>query len=271
MIRLTPEILPLIRRYKIVGTDLIKANYHILLIRAVKSTLAMVLVCALIQPTSAASNNLLIEGQTNQYTDEAITKTTALRNPVIDFIFPTQLEAKIGRIPTVESTHVSRSGFIQLTIQIQEYKPVAYWQTGTKRVAIGSSGQIMEYFVPNDNPTIIEFSPDNPSTVTPNHDALYAVQILQNQSPEMTLLLADTTLLFIKEKGLIVRLSNGNQVILGDSSNLEEKLQLWEMVHHEISKPAQSKPIELDLRFKNKALVRGITTIDTSGLEIAAR
>ena len=101
MIRLTPEILPLIRRYKIVGTDLIKANYHILLIRAVKSTLAMVLVCALIQPTSAASNNLLIEGRTNQYTDEAITKTTALRNPVIDFIFPTQLEAKIGRIPTV--------------------------------------------------------------------------------------------------------------------------------------------------------------------------
>ena len=129
----------------------------------------------------------------------------------------------------------------------------------------------MEYFVPNDNPTIIEFSADNPSTVTPNHDALYAVQILQNHSPEMTLLLADTTLLFIKEKGLIVRLSNGNQVILGDSSNLEEKLQLWEMVHHEISKPAHSKPIELDLRFKNKALVRGITTIDTSGLEIAAR
>ena len=164
MIRLTPEILPLIRRYTIVGTDLIKANYHILIIRAVKSTLAMVLVCALFQPTSAASNNLLIEGQTNEYTDEAITKTTALRNPVIDFIFPAQLEAKIGRIPTVESTHVSRSGFIQLTIQIQEYKPVAYWQTGTKRVAIGSSGQIMEYFVPNDNPTIIEFSPDNPST-----------------------------------------------------------------------------------------------------------
>ena len=87
----------------------------------------------------------------------------------------------------------------------------------------------------------------------------------------MTQLLADATLLFIKEKGLIVRLSNGNQVILGDSSNLEEKLQLWEMVHYEISKPVQSKPIELDLRFKNKALVRAITTIDTSGLEIASR
>ncbi len=129
----------------------------------------------------------------------------------------------------------------------------------------------MEYFVPNDNPTIIEFSSDNPSEVTPNHDALYAVQILQNQFPEMTHLLADTTLLFIKDKGLIVRLSNGNQVILGDSSNLEEKLQLWEIVHYEISKPAQSKPIEVDLRFKNKALVRGITAIDTSGLEIAAR
>ena len=160
---------------------------------------------------------------------------------------------------------------MQLTLQVEEYKPVAYWQTGTKRVAIGSSGQIMEYFVPNDNPTIIEFSPDNPYTVTPNNDALNTVQILQNQSPEMTLLLADTTLLFIKEKGLIVRLSNGNQVILGDSSNLEEKLQLWEMVHHEISKPTHSTPIELDLRFKNKALIRSMKTSLISGLEITSR
>lgn len=271
MIRLASAMLPVIRRYKIVRTDLTKANFRILVIRVVTTTLTMVLVCALIQPTSAASNTILIEGRTNQYTDEAIAETTTLRNPIIDFIFPAQLAAKIQRIPTVESTHVTRSGFMQLTIQIEEYKPVAYWQTGTKRAAIGSSGQIMEYFVPNDNPTIIEFSSDNPSEVTPNHDALYAVQILQNQFPEMTHLLADTTLLFIKDKGLIVRLSNGNQVILGDSSNLEEKLQLWEMVHHEISKPAQSKPIELDLRFKNKALVRGITAIDTSGLEIAAR
>ena len=271
MIRLVPAILPTIRRYKIVGTDSIKANYRILVIRAVISTLTMVMVCTLIQPASAASNNLLIEGRTNQYTDESIRKTTAIRNPIIDFIFPAQLEAKIERIPTVESTHVTRRGFMQLTLQVEEYKPVAYWQTGTKRVAIGSSGQLMEYFIPNNSPTIIEFGSDNSSTVTPNHDALYTVQILQNQSPEMTPLLADATLLFIKEKGLIVRLSNGNQVILGASSNLEEKLQLWEMVHYEISKPVQSKPIELDLRFKNKALVRAITTIDTSGLEIASR
>ena len=248
-------------------------NYKALARRTLLGSVTMIMLCIVIQPAWNNAHNLLIEGQTNQYTDQAITKVTSSRNPIIDFIFPAQLEAKIERITTVESSDVIRRGFMQLTVRIEEYQPVAYWQTGTKRVAISSSGQIMEYFVPNDNPTIIEFSPDNSSGVTPNpnHDALYALQFLKTKSTEKSFLLTDTTLLFIKEKGLIVRLSNGNQVILGDSSNLSEKLQLWEMVHHEISKSTHSTPIELDLRFKNKALIRSMKTSLISGLEITSR
>ncbi len=273
MIRLLTSVLPLIRRYRTTGTISLAQNYKILTNRTLVSALIMIAMCTLIQPASNDSKNLLIEGQTNQYTDQAIASVTSLRNPIIDFIFPAQLEAKIKRITTVESTNVVRRGFLQLTVRVEEYQPVAYWQTGTNRVAISSSGQIMKYFVPNDNPTVIEFTSNNSSEVTPspNHDALYSLQFLKNRSKEKSFLLADTTLLFVKEKGLIVRLSNGNQVILGDSSNLSEKLQIWEMVHREISKPTHSTPIELDLRFKNKALVRAIETTKISSLEIASR
>ena len=184
------------------------------------------------------------------------------RNSIIDFLFVNQFEEDINQLKFIKFATVARTDLFSFELTLKEFIPHAYWHTGTNRVAVDLHGKILTTFTPKERPVVIEFQEMSSRHVltSPNRDALLTLKLIQEHVLAEDLINKNVTYIFSKSKGLSVELQNGSVILLGDSSNIEEKLLVWNIFKEQINAANPKNPVQLDLRFKNQALISNRAT-----------
>ena len=184
------------------------------------------------------------------------------RNSIIDFLFVNQFEEDINQLKFIKFATVVRTDLFSFELTLKEFIPHAYWHTGTNRVAVDLHGKILTTFTPKERPVVIEFQEISSRHVltSPNRDALLTLKLIQEHVLAEDLINKNVTYIFSKSKGLSVELQNGSVILLGDSSNIEEKLLVWNIFKEQINAANPKNPVQLDLRFKNQALISNRAT-----------
>lgn len=184
------------------------------------------------------------------------------RNSIIDFLFVNQFEEDINQLKFIKFATVARTDLFSFELTLKEFIPHAYWHTGTNRVAVDLHGKILTTFTPKERPVVIEFQEISSRHVltSPNRDALLTLKLIQEHVLAEDLINKNVTYIFSKSKGLSVELQNGSVILLGDSSNIEEKLLVWNIFKEQINTANPKNPVQLDLRFKNQALISNRAT-----------
>jgi len=184
------------------------------------------------------------------------------RNSVIDYLFVNQFEEDINELKFIKFATVARTDLFSFELTLKEFIPHAYWHTGTNRVAVDLHGKILTTFTPKERPVVIEFREISSRQVltSPNRDALLILKLIQEHVLADDLLNKNVTYIFSKSRGLSIELQNGSVILLGDSSNIKEKLLVWNIYKEQINTTNPKNPVQLDLRFKNQVIISNRVT-----------
>lgn len=230
-----------------------------------KSVLLILLVTSsvlIIRPEQELNNQVTYTSQIDITTKTQIKQFLESRNVIIDFLFVNQFNEDINQLEFIKFATVTRDNFFTFELALQEVIPHAYWHTGTGRIAVDLHGNVLTNFTPKERPVIIEFQEISQKNMipSPNRDALLTLKLIEDESLADDLIDENVTYVFTKSKGLSARLQNGAIIILGDSTNIDEKMIVWNVFKKQINTAEPKNPIQLDLRFKNQALISNNST-----------
>ncbi len=216
----------------------------------------------IIRPEQELNGHITYTRQVDITTKTQLNQFLKSRNSIIDFLFVNQFEEDINQLKFIKLATVARTDLFSFELTLEEFIPHAYWHTGTNRVAVDLHGKILTTFTPKEKPVVIEFQEISSQYVltSPNRDALLTLKLVQEHVLAEDLINKNVTYIFSRSKGLSVELQNGSVIILGDSSNIEEKLLVWNIFKEQINAANPKNPVQLDLRFKNQALISNRAT-----------
>ena len=216
----------------------------------------------IIRPEQELSGHITYTQEIDITTKAQLNQFLKSRNSVIDYFFVNQFEEDINELKFIKFATVARTDLFSFKLTLKEFIPHAYWHTGTNRVAVDLRGKILTTFTPKERPVVIEFREISSRQVliSPNRDALLTLKLIQEHVLANDLLNKNVTYIFSKSKGLSVDLQNGSVILLGDSSNIEEKLLVWTIFKEQINAANPKNPVQLDLRFKNQAIISNRVT-----------
>ena len=220
-------------------------------------------VLLIIRPENELTKKVSYTKQVDITTKNQINQFLGSRNIILDFLFVPQLSQDINRLEFVQHAKVTRNELLTFELALTEFIPHAYWHTGTDRIAVDLHGNILTSFTPKQRPVIIELQEIsiNHLLASPNRDALLALKLIEEEPLAQELIDENVTYVFTKSEGLSAELPNGSIVVIGDSTNIDEKLIAWRIFKTQIDAADPKNPIHLDLRFKNRALIsNNITT-----------
>jgi cell division septal protein FtsQ len=173
-----------------------------------------------------------------------------------------QFRRDINQLKFIKLGKVTRNELFTFELALVEFIPHAYWHRGTDRIAVDLNGNVLTNFTPKQRPVIIEFQEISVRHLlaSPNRDALLVLKLIEDAPLAEELIDKNMTYVFTKSTGLSAQLQNGSTVVLGDSTNIDEKLVVWKIFKPQIDAADPKNPIQLDLRFKNQALVSNNST-----------
>lgn len=211
----------------------------------------------IIRPEQELNNQVTYTSQIDITTKIQLKQFLKSRNVIIDFLFIDQFNEDINQLEFIKFATVTRDNFPTFELDLQEVIPHAYWHTGTNRIAVDLHGNVLTKFTPKERPVIIEFQEISKKNTlpSPNRDALLTLKLIEDESLAADLIDENVTYVFTKSKGLSARLGNGAIIILGDSTNIDEKMIVWNIFKKQINTAEPKNSIQLDLRFKNQALL----------------
>ena len=219
-------------------------------------------VLLLIRPEHELNRQVNYINQTDITTKNQIDQFLGSRNIIFDFLFVNQFRRDINQLKFIKLGKVTRNELFTFELALVEFIPHAYWHRGTDRIAVDLNGNVLTNFTPKQRPVIIEFQEISVRHLlaSPNRDALLVLKLIEDAPLAEELIDKNMTYVFTKSTGLSAQLQNGSTVVLGDSTNIDAKLVVWKIFKPQIDAADPKNPIQLDLRFKNQALVSNNST-----------
>ena len=165
----------------------------------------------------------------------------------------------VAALPEVKAAIVRRDWPQGVVIAISEHEGWGYWQAGGRRVVIDAEGLVIAKGRPPaaDAVTIFEIAASRPlerGDVT-DRDTVVTVTQLLDDARSQQLGLVPERFEFHHDRGLVVRVAEGPDVVFGDSHNYAFKVAAWGALLNRIERE-RLKVSEIDLRFGRQLVLR---------------
>ncbi|MPZ99455.1 MAG: FtsQ-type POTRA domain-containing protein [Dehalococcoidia bacterium] len=169
------------------------------------------------------------------------------------------IEQRIRTVPGVKSGAVTRDWPQGLTVDIVEHQGWGYWQIGARRLVIDEAGNVLDRARPPaaNAPTIIEVAAGGelPQDVVSDTDTVRLVARLLHEGAFKRLDVQPVSFVFRHDRGLVVVVEEGPNVIFGDTNDFEFKVATWDELLDELEQ-SELVVAEIDLRFGRNVVLR---------------
>lgn len=165
----------------------------------------------------------------------------------------------VRALPSVKDVRITRDWLHTVNIAITEHQAFAYWQSGAQRIVVDEEGRALQASkpAPHTAPTIMELGADVAKGAHADTDTVRLVARLLGDGTFGRVGHQPKAYLFRADRGLTVIADGHPDVIFGDSSNYEFKVQSWAALSDRLkNEPPKDSVQEIDLRFGRNVVLR---------------
>ncbi len=165
----------------------------------------------------------------------------------------------VRRLPSVKDVRITRDWLNTVKVEITEHQAFGYWQSGARRIVVDEEGRALEASrpAPDTAPTIVELGADVSKGARADADTVRLVARLLKDGTFGKVGHLPKAYLFRTDRGLTVIADGHPDVIFGDSSNYEFKVQTWIALSERLKQePPKESVQEIDLRFGRNVVLR---------------
>ncbi|TAK74765.1 MAG: FtsQ-type POTRA domain-containing protein [Dehalococcoidia bacterium] len=166
----------------------------------------------------------------------------------------------VRALPSVKDVQITRDWLHTVTVDVTEHQAFGYWQSGSQRIVVDEEGHALQASrpAPHTAPTIVELGADVSKGVAADTDTVRLVARLLRDGTFARVGHQPKAFLFRADRGLTVIAEGQPDVIFGDSSNYEFKVQSWTALAERLKRePPKETVQEIDLRFGRNIVLRG--------------
>lgn len=175
-----------------------------------------------------------------------------------------RLEAKraseaVRALPSVKDVRITRDWLHTVKVDVTEHQAFGYWQSGGQRIVVDDEGRALQASrpAPHTAPTIVELGADVSKGVRADADTVQLVARLSADGTFGRVGRQPKAYLFRADRGLTVIADGHPDVIFGDSSNYDFKVQSWVALAERLKQePPKEAVQEIDLRFGRNIVLR---------------
>lgn len=165
----------------------------------------------------------------------------------------------VRTLPSVKDVRITRDWLNTVKVEVIEHQAFAYWQSGAQRIVVDEEGRALQASrpAPHTAPTIVELGADISKGAHADVDTVRLVARLLKDGTFGRVGHEPEAYLFRSDRGLTVIANGYPDVIFGDSSNYEFKVQTWIALSDRFKEEPPSDSVqEIDLRFGRNVVLR---------------
>jgi len=216
----------------------------------------------------------------------AIAQAADLTNRSLLTLNVDAIAARVAEVPGVQAVEVHRDWPRAVVVEVTEHQGFAYWQTGEGTQVVNAEGQVISVGRPPTAgaPTIVETAgtgsaatatslgggeqaatagaPGGDAASTgvsdeslPDADTVRVVARLLEGDAFTVLRVRPRGFVFEPDRGLVIEVNGGPNVVFGDSHDFDFKVASWGALLDEIESSGL-QPREIDLRFGRHVVMR---------------
>lgn len=167
--------------------------------------------------------------------------------------------AAVRSLPSVKDVRITRDWLHTVKVDVTEHQAFGYWQSGGQRIVVDEEGHPLQASrpAPHTAPTIVELGADVSKGSAADADTVRLVARLLRDGAFERIGRQPKAFLFRADRGLTVIADGHPDVIFGDSSNYEFKVQSWIALAERLKRePPKEAVQEIDLRFGRNIVLR---------------
>jgi len=190
---------------------------------------------------------------------EDVTKATGLTGHSMVRLDAKRASDAVRALPSVKDVRITRDWLHTVKVDVTEHQAFGYWQSGGQRIVVDEEGRALQSSrpAPHTAPTIVELGADVSKGAQADVDTVRLVARLLNDGTFGRIGKQPKTYLFRTDRGLTVIADGHPDVIFGDSSNYEFKVQSWIALADRLKQePPKEAVQEIDLRFGRNIVLR---------------
>lgn len=165
----------------------------------------------------------------------------------------------VRALPSVKDVRITRDWLHTVKVDVTEHQAFGYWQSGGQRIVVDEEGRALQASrpAPHTAPTIVELGADVSKGIEADADTVRLVARLLRDGTFGRIGRQPKAFLFRTDRGLTVIADGHPDVIFGDSSNYEFKVQSWIALAERFKRePPKETVQEIDLRFGRNIVLR---------------
>ena len=165
----------------------------------------------------------------------------------------------VRALPSVKDVRITRDWLHTVRVDVTEHQAFGYWQSGAQRIVVDEEGRALQASrpAPHTAPTIMELGADVSKGAQADADTVRLVARLLRDGTFEQVGKQPKAYLFRADRGLTVIADGHPDVIFGDSSNYEFKVQSWIALAQRLKQePPKESVQEIDLRFGRNIVLR---------------
>ena len=188
-----------------------------------------------------------------------VAKATGLQGDSMVRIDSKHAGDAVRALPSVKNVRITRDWPHTVKVDVIEHQAFAYWQSGAQRIVVDEEGSALQASrpAPHTAPTIVELGADVSKGAHADADTVRLVARLLQDGTFGRVGHQPKAYLFRADRGLTIIADGAPDVIFGDSSNYEFKVQSWVALSDRLKKePPKESAQEIDLRFGRNVVLR---------------
>lgn len=165
----------------------------------------------------------------------------------------------VRALPSVKDVRITRDWLHAVQVDVTEHQAFGYWQSGGQRIVVDEAGRALQASrpAPHAAPTVVELGADISKGVQADADTVRLVARLLGDDTFERIGRQPKAYLFRADRGLTVIVDGHPDVIFGDSSNYDFKVQSWIALTDRLKRePPKESVQEIDLRFGRNIVLR---------------
>lgn len=190
---------------------------------------------------------------------EEVTKAAGLTGHSMVRLDAKRASDAVRALPSVKDVRITRDWFHTVKVDVTEHQAFGYWQSGAQRIVVDEEGRALQASrpAPHTAPTIVELGADVSKGAQADVDTVRLVARLLRDGTFDRIGKQPKAYLFRADRGLTVIADGHPDVIFGDSSNYEFKVQSWIALADRLKQePPKETVQEIDLRFGRNIVLR---------------
>ena len=188
-----------------------------------------------------------------------VTKAAGLQGHSMVRLGTARASEAVRALASVKGVRITRDWPHTVNVDVTEHQAFGYWQSGGQRLVVDEEGHALQASrpAPHTAPTIVELGADVSKGVQADADTVRLVARLVRDGMFERTGRQPKAYLFRADRGLTVIADGHPDVIFGDSSNYDFKVQSWVALADRLKQePPKENVQEIDLRFGRNIVLR---------------